>query len=428
MVQDLKSGATLVRYNEKQNLIPASNLKLISTLNGLKNLGPDYRFKTKIWSTGTIQNGILSGNLLVEGSGDATIYSPDREKFKENFFKKIVALLQAAGIKRIEGKIVEKNHVNLYSGIRSDWSWSDVGNYYGAGLYPININENQYSIHLSAPTQGSPAKLKKKDSLVNLDVVNVDVQTSAPGNPDLAYIYWIPGQNQVTVKGSVPQQNDLQRIKGAHMEPSAIFFQILSSELKKAGIELGEKYMAPENLQVLGQIESPPLSTIIKEINLFSNNLMTESIGFALCENGCEQNEWGWTQLAGFGVAIGCPPGYYFSDACGLSLSNRISPEGFCKALRWASNQLFYKDFYESLPVSGTSGTMKNFCKSGAAKGKIHAKSGTLNRVLCYSGYAETPTGTVAFSILINTYNGGFYAMKNQLETLMEALPGLKIN
>lgn len=426
LIQDLKSGKTLVKTNEKLNLIPASNLKLISTLNGLKNLGPTYTFKTKIWVSGTVSNGRLNGNLFIEGGGDPTIYSPDREKFKENFFAKLILLLKSHGIKEIEGALLEKETQNPYTGIRSDWSWSDVGNYYGAGIYPINLNENQYSIHLSAPIEGETAKVKKKDSIAGMEVSQVEVVAASPGSPDLAYIYWIPGDKKVALKGTLPTQKELQKIKGALQNPTSDFFIILKSELKKAGIGVKEEQREYSNLQYIGHIESPPLELIVKDINMNSNNLMTESIGFALCEKGSRPDEWGWTHLSKFAQTFSCPPGYYFSDACGLSPSNRISTEGFCKALRWASNQSFYSTFFASLPVSGTSGTMKNFCKSDGAKGKIHAKSGTLNRVLCYTGYAETNQGFVVFSIMINSYNGNFFGMKHQLESIMESIPGIK--
>lgn len=425
MIQDLKSGQTLVRANERTNLIPASNLKLITALNGLKNLGPGYTFKTKIWTTGTLSNGVLNGNLLIEGSGDPTIYSPDREKYKENFFRTLVALLKSSGIKEITGAILEKPSQNPFAGLRSDWSWSDVGNYYGAGIFPLNINENQYSMYLQAPAEGSAARLKKRDSIGNPEVGEVDVVTTSPGSPDLAYIYWVPGRQKVSIKGSLPQQKDSQKIKGAVMDPPAEFLRITGSELEKAGIAVKGEAISSASLQEVGVIESPVLSQIVKEINLNSNNLMTESVGYALCQKDSKPDEWGWTHLAKFATTFSCPPGYYFSDACGLSLSNRISAEGFCRALRWAANQTFFPVFYESLPTSGISGTMKNFCKSPAAKGKIHAKSGTLNRVLCYSGYAETNDGLVVFSIMINSYNGNFFAMKHELETLMEGLPGI---
>jgi len=95
-LQIRKAGASeaLVSFREDANLIPASNMKLITSINGFHNLGPEFRFKTIIWIDGPIDNGVLKGNVFVEGSGDPTIYAPDREKFSENFFHRLIVLLK----------------------------------------------------------------------------------------------------------------------------------------------------------------------------------------------------------------------------------------------------------------------------------------------------------------------------------------------
>ena len=422
VVKELKTGKTLIRHQEDLNLIPASNQKLLTSLNGLFYLGPDYTFKTKIWASGPVENGVLKGDLLVEGSGDPTVYSPDREKFTENFFTKVVAELRRKGIQKIEGKLKALPSENPYQGIRNDWGWADVGNYYGAGIYPININENQFRLFLSATNEGKDAKIKKTDSLTDISIVDQEVNTDSPGTPDLAYIYWIPGTQNARISGSLPQDQDLQKVKGAIQNPENVFFKVFSGELNKAGIEVAETNSNQGTRALLVEISSPPLKEIVKEVNLMSNNLMTESIAYALAKNEDKLDENGWTQLDRFGKAIGLPSGYYFTDGSGLSLSNRISPEGLCKALNWAKKQKFFPDFKASLPVSGESGTMKKFCNSPKAKGKIMAKSGTLTRTFCYSGYVQAKGGELAFSVMINNYTGNFKAMKAELGKWMESL------
>ena len=426
IVKDGSTGQNLIYFNQDLNLIPASNMKLFTSMNGLKNLGVDFTFKTKIWVSGPIENGILKGSLWIEGSGDPTIYSPEKEKFGDNFFNKLIKVLKSAGIQKIEGQMYATEIHNPYSGIRSDWSWSDVGNYYGAGIYPLNINENQYALFLSATAQGKAAKIKKRDSISDVEVTSEEVITDGPHTPDLAYIYWRPGSTDAKITGSLPQDSNLQKVKGALQNPEKVFFKVLTSQLSKSGIALEGKQLELEPLKEIGFVESAPLREIVKEVNLLSNNLMTESIAFALTKKDDKLDESGWTHLARFANQINCPQGFYLADGSGLSPSNRISPEGFCKALFWAKKQSFYGDLMASLPVSGTSGTMRNFCKSPAAKGKIQAKSGTLTRTLCYSGYAKAKRGDLVFSIMINSYSGNFKAMKSELEKIMEAMVSIQ--
>ena len=423
IIRDLNNKQTVYSHNPNLNLQPASNLKLITTLNGLKNLGEDYTFKTKIYTSGPVVDGILKGDLVLEGGGDPTIYTPENEKFGENFFAKLKKLLRAKGIVKIEGQLKEKSVQNPYSGIRSDWTWSDVGNYYGAGIYPLNINENMYSLFIEANQKGKNGVLKKTDSLADITVEGMDLKTDLHGTPDLAYIYWVPGEKTVKVNGSLPEEPGNQKIKGAFNNPGKVFFKVLKSELSKASIEIGEQKLPGSDVALLGVIESVPLKTIVKEVNLFSNNVLTESIAFALANEKSELKEEGWNHLSSFFKAVQSPPGYYLADGCGLSMSNRVSPSGLCQALVWAENQPFYPGFYQSLPVSGTSGTMRAYCKSERAKGRIHAKSGTLTRVLCYSGYVECHSGKkLAFSVMLNSYSGTFKPMKKELEKLLEAM------
>ena len=423
-LQIRKAGASeaLVSFREDANLIPASNMKLITSINGFHNLGPEFRFKTIIWIDGPIDNGVLKGNVFVEGSGDPTIYAPDREKFSENFFHRLIVLLKKAGIKKIEGAVLEKKFSHPYSGLKNDWAWADIGNYYGAGIYPLNINENMYQLWLSATKKGESAKIVATDTLTDITIDEVDVATENAGTPDFAYIFWKAGATGIDVKGSVPAEKAPQKIKGSIQNPSHIFLKVLLAELKNSGIETGTKRLGTGVFTSIGKIESPPLSQICKEVNLFSNNLMTEAIAFALARPESKLDENGWTHLDRFAREANFSPGYYFADGSGLSLSNRISPGAICQALQLARKQPYFDTFIETLPISGVSGTMKSFCNSPAAKGKIRAKSGTLNRVLCYSGYVDSKSGPLIFSVLVNSYSGNFFAMKKELEKLLTAM------
>jgi D-alanyl-D-alanine carboxypeptidase/D-alanyl-D-alanine-endopeptidase (penicillin-binding protein 4) len=423
-VQDAATGQILASHQARTNLIPASNMKLFTSLNGLATLGENFRFKTRFLSDGPVSGSVLQGNLTVEGGGDPTIYSPDREKFGQNFFQKLTKALKEKGISSIQGKIIVKDVEHAYKGLRSDWSWSDVGNYYGAGIYPININENQFHVYIQAGTEGSPGKLKKKDSLMDVRLEDVQLKTDKPGSPDLAYFYWIPGSDKAELVGSLPADQDLQKVKGALQHPDQIFLQVAQKVLKEAGISIQGEQMAGKEVQSLFVLESPPLSEILKEVNLNSNNLMTESVAYALALNDSKKDENGWTQLEAFARKLGCAKGYYFADGSGLSPTNRISPQALCTALAWAKKQPFYPALEASLPVSGISGTMKNYCKG--ATGKIRAKSGTLTRTFCYSGYAQAKGRTLIFSVMINNYSGPFKEMKKELEKVLESFAEIK--
>ncbi len=68
----------VLAYNASTRMVPASNMKLVTTGAALRAFGPEYRFKTEIGYTGSIDNdGTLNGDVYIIGGGDPTIGAAD---------------------------------------------------------------------------------------------------------------------------------------------------------------------------------------------------------------------------------------------------------------------------------------------------------------------------------------------------------------
>ena len=112
--------------------------------------------------------------------------------------------------------------------------------------------------------------------------------------------------------------------------------------------------------------------------------------------------------------------GLYLKDGSGLSRSNAVSANHFCELLYQMSLSKNAAVFKSSLPVVGISGTVAGMCKGTIAQGRIHAKSGTMNRTKSYAGYLETLSGKkMAFSISVNNFNCSNSTTVEQIEKLM---------
>ena len=66
------NGDTLCQYNRQLKMVPASNVKLITTGLALTRLGPSWRFRTSLAYSGSIRDSVLVGDVYIVGGGDPT--------------------------------------------------------------------------------------------------------------------------------------------------------------------------------------------------------------------------------------------------------------------------------------------------------------------------------------------------------------------
>ena len=98
-VQNMQTGEVIDSYRADHVVPPASVMKLLTTGAALEILGPGYRFPTVLEYTGTIENGVLHGNLYIHGSCDPSLGWKGRTGFLDSWLKAV----QKAGITTIDG-------------------------------------------------------------------------------------------------------------------------------------------------------------------------------------------------------------------------------------------------------------------------------------------------------------------------------------
>jgi D-alanyl-D-alanine carboxypeptidase/D-alanyl-D-alanine-endopeptidase (penicillin-binding protein 4) len=106
---DLKTGESIAELNPDMGMIPASTQKLFTTATILELAGADYRFKTKIQYTGTIDktSKTLNGNIIIKGGGDPTLGSKYFYRDKQfDFIKSIITAIKSSGIEKIAGRVI----------------------------------------------------------------------------------------------------------------------------------------------------------------------------------------------------------------------------------------------------------------------------------------------------------------------------------
>jgi D-alanyl-D-alanine carboxypeptidase/D-alanyl-D-alanine-endopeptidase (penicillin-binding protein 4) len=113
------------------------------------------------------------------------------------------------------------------------------------------------------------------------------------------------------------------------------------------------------------------------------------------------------------------------ADGSGLSRSDRAAPKQIARLLRALRRRAGFSAFYASLPIAGRDGTLAGRMRSGPARGRCHAKTGTLSDVSALSGYCVSRSGrTLIFSVLNNRTN--IYNARAVQDRVAQALAGYR--
>ena len=151
-VRSLKTGKVLYARNAAKAFRPASTLKLVTTAAALDAFGPEARLRTTVETAGRLDGtGRILGDLYLVGRGDPTLGGGrygDGQPLRP--FEEMADALRAAGVKRIEGRVV--GHEGLFAGERrgNDWGWEDLVWSYGAEVSSLSFNDNSVGLKLCA--------------------------------------------------------------------------------------------------------------------------------------------------------------------------------------------------------------------------------------------------------------------------------------
>ena len=104
-------------------------------------------------------------------------------------------------------------------------------------------------------------------------------------------------------------------------------------------------------------------------------------------------------------------------------MDDRIAPRAMTKLLTYASRQSWGEAWRATLPVAGVDGTLSGRFKNSPLKGRVAAKTGTLNESNALSGYVTTTSGKVlAFSVMVNGHRPGSNAEMQAMDRIVEAI------
>ena len=412
LVQNLRTGEVIDSYRADHVVPPASVMKLLTTGAALETLGPGFRFPTVLEYSGTVEKGTLHGNLYIRGGCDPSLGWKGRTAFLNQW----VRAVRQAGISAIDGAVIADMSMLDGEAQNPGWLCEDAGNYYAPGIFALNYYGNTMNIVLRSDAPGTVAVVMGTEPQVEgLRFIN-HVRCDRIAY-DGAFVSGLPYSNERYLTGAVPSNLGTFGIKGDLPNPGLLLARHLTAKLREAGVTVAREadYEADYNPLTPPRTEvyihySAPLSELIQETNINSNNLYAEALFRYLgtrytlpgtIHNSQEFLRDYWRRR---GVMI---QNAIIKDGCGLAPQDAVSAKSLVQLLTVMSRSPEREAWMASLPVSGQTGTLRSLCAQTALEGRIHAKSGTIAGTKNFAGYIDMPNGdTWVFAILINSAPG----------------------
>jgi D-alanyl-D-alanine carboxypeptidase/D-alanyl-D-alanine-endopeptidase (penicillin-binding protein 4) len=403
----------LYRHNGDLLLAPASNLKLLTTSAALDRLGPDFKFRTQLI--------FHNGDLILIGDGDPAF--GDVEMLSrvdwdvDTVFKHWADQIKTLNLGPIKNIIVDDSIFDA-DFFHPNWSDNQRFDWYEAEVAGMNLNINCLDFYLRPTKPGRPVTYLTNPAAKFFPIHNQCVTGSK-----VVTIRRDAESDDMTIKGEISTANDVPLRVTVHDAP-LYAANVLAATLGDMGIvhtgtvtrdrsvrAAFAKAGDDKSWQVIG-INGTPLPVALMRANKSSVNLYGECLCKRLgAEATGQPGSWqnGTAAIGDFLTKIGIPENeFHLDDGCGLSKENRVTASAMARVLIHDYFSPYAKAFTDSLAVAGVDGTLQERFRGSNLRGRVLAKTGTIDGVSCLSGYLHARDNQwYAFSILVNkSYNG----------------------
>jgi len=397
VVQAVDADAPLLSLNPDVPRSPASTIKLLTTFVALDLLGPAYTWRTEAYLDGPLQDGRLDGDLVLKGGGDPYLTT-------ERFWS-FLRELNARGLRQVDGDLViDRSYFEPAPeepGAFDGQPWRT----YNVAPDALLVNMKAVEFRVYRPAAGGRPQIMTDPVLSNLKIDNRIGNAKGPcrGFQRGVAIDLPEGLEGDTVlmSGKFPTGCGEYAIYRTVMTPPEFVYGVFKPLWSQLGGSLSGRVRTgpvPESATLFAHFDSVPLAEVIRNVNKFSNNVMTRQLlltvgAEALSAPGTEAKgrdavaHW----LAGHGIEA---QELYLENGSGLSRETRISAQTMASMLVTAWRHPYMAEFVASMPLSGMDGTMRNRFRGSSLAGRMHLKTGRLDHVYAIAGYVQARSGT----------------------------------
>ena len=423
LIQSLGKRETLYSKDAQRFFIPASNVKLFTTAAALKQLSPTFRIRTSVYGTFTP----TGWRIRLVGRGDPSLTDAQ--------LKELAQQLKRRGIRQITQLTIDDAYFDS-DWFNGDWAVGDVQAAYGAPVNSTIVNQNALGLRLIPQALGQPLRVEWDEGRDRWEIENrsITVDRKAAefievGRDLTRPILRVSGQLRV---GSEPAPTAI-----AALNPAENFLQRFQTALNAEQITIAQSQILRQLTKLDGieiaRIDSPPVSDLVTESNVNSNNLYVEALLRTIGAQtpkapGRTVLERGLFTMSEVLKPLGVDQtGFSLVDGSGLARQNLATPEAIVQVLQAMAQQPEGQVYRSSLAIAGVSGTLQNRFQNSPAKGIVQAKTGTLTGIAALSGYVNPPNySPLVFSILVNQSPDAAFVQRGAIDEIVGLLARLR--
>lgn len=411
VVMDADSGATLAAINPDERLIPASNMKLLTSGAALSVLGPDFVFRTEIVRDG--------GRVAVIGSGDpalgdAVLLREMGVSVDEMVDAWVDAIARSGAPGEPISELIIDDRVFDRDFVHPSWPEDQLNRWYCAQVSGLNFHTNVLSIYANPVKGGGAPTVVVEPRAPWLDIAN-----RATTRTDGQNTIWASrpnNSNAITLFGAV-RWAPSEPLEVTLHDPAMFLGRLLGERLASKGLKPGSVRRArAEEPRMQGKtvaVARTPMDVVLRRCNVNSHNLYAEALlkRIAFDVTGAPGSWESGGAIVRMALQQRLGPqdaaSVIVADGSGMSRENLVSASVLA---RWLAS--FHRDervgpaFIASLPMAQSDGSMRRRMAGRALELEIRAKTGYIRSVSTLSGYVTEPaTGRrVVFSVLVNDF------------------------
>lgn len=421
LVERADGGEPLYAVNPDLRLHPASNTKLVTTAAALELLGPAFRWRTDLAATGYEKG--TAETLYLIGGGDP--------RFVSESLWKLVDDARFEGLEAVTGDLVVDDGYFSAERMAPGFDDKQQDSAYRAASSAASLNFNAVVIEITPGEVGEkPAVRIRPDS--GYVIVENQATTAGSGRERLRVSAVADGdRTKVIVGGRIPAKHRGVTVRRRIDHPSLFAGMAAKLFLERAGIEVkGEVKLgpAPKKRRRLARVYSVSMASAIDDVNKLSNNMMAEAVLRTIGREKGGAGDW----AAGTRVvsdwlkkSVGLRDGFRYVNGSGLFGETAFSARDLVQVLRHMHRRRpVMPEYGASMAIGATDGTLRRRMK-GVDEASVRAKTGTLDGVVCLSGYLTFADGSPGvFSILVNDFPGAAWRIWGIQDRIVEAAAG----